>query len=75
MTFLHFKNDSVRINPNNIFYEELELDIDYRVSPSLKLVVSAKDQNVEDSHTYVIEPCQQHEVTFDWSTPKVTQYY
>jgi hypothetical protein len=55
-----------------VFYEELELDIDDRVSPSLKLVVFANygDSSLEDSHTYDIEPCQEHKVTVNWSTSK-----
>ena len=47
-----------------VSFEEIILPIDYKVSPSLKLVVT-------DSHTYDIEACQNHKVSTKWSEEKV----
>jgi len=56
-----------------ISYQELELPIDYSVSPSLKLIVFAthKNSTIGDSFTYEIEPCQRHKVFSAFSKNKV----
>jgi len=53
--------------------QDIILPIDYKVSPSLKLVVFVNDgnQTLTDSHTYDVEACQQHKVKADWSEEKV----
>ena len=54
-------------------YQEIILPIDYKVSPSLKLVVFVNDgnQTLTDSHTYDIEATQNHKVNAEWSEEKV----
>ena len=53
-------------------YQEISLPIDYKVSPSLKLIVFVKDgnQTLTDFHTYHVEACQNHEVKAEWSDEK-----
>eukprot|EP00090_Calanus_glacialis_P012233 TRINITY_DN20713_c0_g1_i4.p1 TRINITY_DN20713_c0_g1~~TRINITY_DN20713_c0_g1_i4.p1 ORF type:complete len:1703 (-),score=467.37 TRINITY_DN20713_c0_g1_i4:343-5451(-) len=53
--------------------QEIILPIDYKVSPSLKLVVFINDgnQTLTDSHTYDVEACQNHKVKAEWSEEKV----
>ena len=53
--------------------KDIILPIDYKVSPSLNLVVFVNDgnQTLTDSHTYDVEACQQHKVKTDWSEEKV----
>ena len=67
------------------YYEELELDIDSRVSPSLTLTVFVRLGEGEgegeggttlhtlyQSATYEVEACQEHRVTAGWSADEVT---
>jgi len=53
--------------------QDIILPIDYKVSPSLKLVVfvNAGNQTLTDSHTYDVEACQNHKVKAEWSEEKV----
>ena len=54
-------------------YQEISLAIDYKLSPSLKLIVFVKDgnQTLTDFHTYHVEACQNHQVKAEWSDEKV----
>ena len=54
-------------------YQELELAVDYSVSPSLKLIVFVNTDNftLGDSHTYEVESCQRHKVAAKFSEEKV----
>ena len=58
-----------------IYFEELELDIDHRVAPNLKLTVFVSygktKTTLEETRTYQVEHCQQHAVTATWSAEKV----
>jgi len=56
-----------------VSYQEIILPINYKVSPSLKLVVfvNAGNQTLTDSHTYDIEACQNHAVNVEWSETSV----
>ena len=56
-----------------VSFKEIILLIDYKVSPSLKLVVFVNDgnQTLTDSHNYDIEACQNHKVSTKWSEEKV----
>ena len=56
-----------------IIFEEIVLPIDYKVSPSLKLIIFVNDgnQTLTDSHTYDVEACQNHKVSIKWSREKV----
>ena len=56
------------------YYEELELDIEPGVSPSLTLTVFVSEGNttLQQSATYEVEPCQEHRVTAAWSAGKLT---
>merc|ERR1719233_8880 len=53
--------------------QDIILPIDYKVSPSLKLIVFVNDgnQTLTDSHTYDVEACQNHKVKAEWSEEKV----
>ena len=53
--------------------QEIIIPIDYKVSPSIKLIVFVNDgnQTLTDSHTYDVEACQNHKVKVEWSKPKV----
>ena len=55
-------------------YQELEFPIDFRVSPSLKLIIFVNKGNttLADSYTYDIEPCQKHKVSVQFSEEKVS---
>eukprot|EP00092_Neocalanus_flemingeri_P108736 GFUD01139655.1.p1 GENE.GFUD01139655.1~~GFUD01139655.1.p1 ORF type:complete len:1716 (-),score=430.19 GFUD01139655.1:66-5213(-) len=66
-------SESVSNDGKVVSYEEIILPIDYKVSPSLKLVVFVNDgnQTLTDSHTYDIEACQNHKVNAKWSEEKV----
>jgi len=57
----------------HVMVQEVVLDIDHHVSPSLQLVVYVNDGNktLMDSHTYKVEACQEHSVTTAWSQTKV----
>ena len=58
------------------YYEELELDIDHRVSPSLSLNVFVRlgegEAILHQSASYEVEPCQEHRVRAAWSAGQVT---
>ena len=56
-----------------VSYQELELAVDYSVSPSLKLIVFVNTDNftLGDSHTYEVESCQRHKVAAKFSEEKV----
>merc|ERR1711915_824819 len=63
------ENESTKV----VTMEEISIPINFKVSPSFKLVIFVDEgnQTLTDSHTYKIEACQQHEVSSSWSEKKV----
>jgi len=63
------ENESTKV----VTMEEISIPINFKLSPSFKLVIFVDEgnQTLTDSHTYEIEACQQHEVSSSWSDKKV----